>query len=94
MEALILVILFIISTLVGYKVISDVPSLLHTPLMSGTNALSGITILGSLVATAVAISTANRLLGAIAIILAMINVVGGFMVTNRMLKMFKSGGSK
>ncbi|MGI6679415.1 MAG: NAD(P) transhydrogenase subunit alpha [Dehalobacterium sp.] len=94
MEALILVILFIISTLVGYKVINDVPSLLHTPLMSGTNALSGITILGSLAATAAAVSTGNRFLGIIAIILAMINVVGGFMVTNRMLKMFKSGGSK
>jgi NAD(P) transhydrogenase subunit alpha len=89
MSQLILVILFIVATVLGYKVISEVPSLLHTPLMSGMNALSGITVLGALVATAAAVATRNQILGAIAIILATINVVGGFVVTDRMLKMFK-----
>ena len=89
MSILALVLLFILATVIGYKVISDVPSLLHTPLMSGTNALSGVTVLGAVVATAMAKETASQLLGAIAIILAMVNVVGGFMVTHRMLKMFK-----
>lgn len=92
MSPLILVILFFASTIVGYKVISNVPSLLHTPLMSGMNALSGVTILGALVATAFALATSSRIMGAIAIILAMVNVVGGFMVTDRMLKMFKARG--
>ena len=81
--------IFIIATIVGYKVISDVPSLLHTPLMSGTNALSGVTVLGALPVTALASITGYRLLGAVAIILAMVNVVGGFLVTHRMLKMFR-----
>jgi NAD(P) transhydrogenase subunit alpha len=90
MSELMLVVLFVIATFVGYKVISDVPSLLHTPLMSGMNALSGITVLGAVVATALAVVTEKQLLGAAAIILAMINVVGGFLVTHRMLKMFKT----
>ncbi len=93
MSALSLVILFVIATLVGYKVISAVPSLLHTPLMSGTNALSGVTVLGALAVTAMAQTMGNsamgQLLGAAAIVLAMINVVGGFLVTDRMLRMFK-----
>ena len=88
-----LVILFVIATLVGYKVISAVPSLLHTPLMSGTNALSGVTVLGALAVTAMAQTMGNsamgQLLGAAAIVLAMVNVVGGFLVTDRMLRMFK-----
>jgi NAD(P) transhydrogenase subunit alpha len=90
MNPFVLVALFIIATIVGYKVISDVPSLLHTPLMSGMNALSGVTVLGALVATAFAVATNNQLLGALAIIFAMVNVVGGFLVTHRMLKMFKT----
>jgi NAD(P) transhydrogenase subunit alpha len=92
MKAIILVVLFLVSTLVGYKIISNVPSLLHTPLMSGMNALSGVTVLGALVATAVALTTGSQMVGAIAVILATINIVGGFAVTHRMLKMFKSGG--
>ena len=88
-----LVILFVIATLVGYKVISAVPSLLHTPLMSGTNALSGVTVLGALAVTAMAQTMGNsamgQLLGAAAIVLAMVNVVGGFLVTDRMLRMFR-----
>ncbi|HHT62633.1 MAG: NAD(P) transhydrogenase subunit alpha [Bacillota bacterium] len=92
MSPILLVLIFVVSTLVGYKVISNVPSLLHTPLMSGMNALSGITILGSLVATAFAVAMGSKILGAIAIILATNNVVGGFLVTHRMLKMFKARG--
>jgi len=83
---------FALSTLIGYCLIHQVPSLLHTPLMSGMNALSGITILGALVATAVAYQETNPIfssvLGGIAIIASMVNVVGGFAVTDRMLKMF------
>ncbi|MBS4026272.1 MAG: NAD(P) transhydrogenase subunit alpha [Clostridia bacterium] len=90
MSELMLVVLFVMTTFVGYKVISDVPSLLHTPLMSGMNALSGITVLGAVVATALAVVTGKQLLGAAAIVLAMINVVGGFLITHRMLKMFKT----
>ncbi|HOB54861.1 MAG TPA: NAD(P) transhydrogenase subunit alpha [Defluviitoga tunisiensis] len=89
MNILFLLILFVISMFIGYKLISDVPSLLHTPLMSGMNALSGVTVLGSLVATAAAVSTGYKILGFIAIVLATINIVGGFMVTHKMLKMFK-----
>ncbi len=89
MNPLLLVVVFIIAALLGYKVIKEVPSLLHTPLMSGTNAISGVTILGSLVSTAAAAITGSRLLGFLAIVLATINLVGGFLVTDRMLKMFK-----
>lgn len=92
MNALLLVVLFIGAALAGYKVISNVPSLLHTPLMSGMNALSGVTVLGALVATALAVATGIRWLGAAAIVLAMINTVGGFYVTHRMLKMFRTRG--
>ena len=94
---IILLIIFIVSALVGYKIINRVPSLLHTPLMSGMNAFSGITILGCLSATAATgvlgegnINWLARILGYIAIILAMLNVVGGFGVTHRMLQMFQS----
>lgn len=89
MNQILLIIIFIVATLVGYKLIKNVPSLLHTPLMSGMNALSGITVLGALTATAAAVHTGNKILGFVAIVLAMINVAGGFAVTNRMLKMFK-----
>ncbi len=77
--------------LLGYKVISAVPPLLHTPLMSGMNALSGITVLGALMAYASA-SSGVKIWAAAALVLAMINIVGGFWVTDRMLKMF--GGKK
>jgi NAD(P) transhydrogenase subunit alpha len=87
------VILFIVAGALGYRVISEVPSLLHTPLMSGMNALSGITVLGALVVTAGALEWHSRLLGAIAIILAMINVTAGFLVTHRMLRLFKGKNS-
>ena len=106
----VLLAIFVISALVGYKIINRVPSLLHTPLMSGMNAFSGVTILGCLAATAATgtlgepgINWIARIFGYVAIILAMLNVVGGFAVTDRMLRMFhsesadrteKTGGNK
>ncbi|MDR0496379.1 MAG: NAD(P) transhydrogenase subunit alpha [Treponema sp.] len=84
----IVIAIFLASTLIGYKLIKNVPSLLHTPLMSGMNALSGVTVLGALAATITAIRTENVILAGLAIIFAIINVVGGFFVTGRMLKMF------
>lgn len=92
MNAFFLVLFFIAAVIAGYKVISQVPSLLHTPLMSGMNALSGVTVLGALVAAALATATGSRWMGAIAITLATVNTVGGFYVTHRMLKMFKTRG--
>lgn len=90
MTYFVLVLAFVGAALLGYKLISDVPSLIHTPLMSGMNALSGITIVGALSTTGLAVATGSQLVGFLAIVLAMINVVGGFMVTDRMLRMFKS----
>ncbi len=96
LKEIILVAIFAVSTVVGYFLINKVPSLLHTPLMSGMNALSGVTVLGAIAATAAAvgssISWVRAVCGILAIALAMINVVGGFGVTNRMLKMIS--GSK
>lgn len=98
MSPLILIFIFLVASLLGYKLIKNVPSLLHTPLMSGMNALSGITILGALTTVSVLLKDYNEivaaLVGGTAVILAMINVVGGFGVTNRMLKMFDKRGAK
>ena len=82
---------FVLAAFVGYQVITRVPPLLHTPLMSATNAISGISLVGSLVAAGANHGTASSLLGAIAVASATINVVGGFLITDRMLKMFKKG---
>lgn len=85
----ILVGVFVVATLLGYKLINAVPSLLHTPLMSGMNALSGITILGMLAVTALSTGIVARLAGIVGLVCATINVVSGFGVTDRMLRMFK-----
>ena len=85
-EVLIYLLLFTI--LLGFEVISKVPSVLHTPLMSGSNAISGIAIVGAIIATKVG-GEVGTWLALIAVIFATINCVGGFMVTDRMLKMFK-----
>lgn len=90
MTAVLLILVFIVATGLGFKVISQVPSLLHTPLMSGMNALSGVIILGAIAATATVSSTGESLLACVAVMLAMVNLVGGFGVTGRMLKMFSS----
>ena len=81
--------MFVLAVFEGFEVISKVPPTLHTPLMSGSNAISGITIVGALLAAGSLTGTLSASLGLVSIILAMINVVGGFMVTDRMLKMFK-----
>ena len=92
MHPLILVAVFVVCTVVGYFIISNVPSLLHTPLMSGMNALSGVTRVGALSATGIALLNGQSLwaqfFGMLAIILATVNVFGGFGVTHRMLRMF------
>ena len=85
---------FILAGFVGYQVITRVPPLLHTPLMSATNAISGISLVGSLVAAGADYGTVSTWLGFIAVTSATINVVGGFMITERMLKMFRSGEDK
>jgi H+-translocating NAD(P) transhydrogenase subunit alpha len=81
--------LFMLAAFLGYQVISRVPSLLHTPLMSATNAISGISLVGSLVAAGAQQSTLSTFLGFIAVTCATTNVVGGFIITDRMLRMFK-----
>ncbi len=81
--------IFVLAIFVGFEVITKVPPLLHTPLMSGSNAISGITIVGALIAAGEGHTGLSAILGMLALICATINVVGGFMVTDRMLEMFK-----
>lgn len=85
---------FVLAAFVGYQVITRVPPLLHTPLMSATNAISGISLVGSLVAAGADYNWVCTILGVIAVTAATINVVGGFMITDRMLKMFKRDEKK
>lgn len=84
--------IFTLACYVGFEVISKVPTTLHTPLMSGSNAISGITIIGALILAGHAGGTLGSIIGFLGIVFAMINVVGGFMVTDRMLHMFKKKG--
>jgi len=81
--------IFVLAIFVGFYVITKVPPLLHTPLMSGSNALSGITIVGALMSAATLHSTLTTVLAFVALVFATINVVGGFLVTHRMLEKFK-----
>lgn len=105
MNPIYLILIFVISTFLGYLIIKNVPSLLHTPLMSGMNALSGITLLGTIVAVGLSVVAKDgnsvllgQIIGGLAIVAATINVVGGFGVTHRMLRMFhkskNEGGQK
>ncbi len=80
---------FVLAVFVGFELITKVPPTLHTPLMSGSNAISGITVIGALISAGLEEFTVTTILGMIALIFAQINVVGGFLVTDRMLKMFK-----
>jgi NAD(P) transhydrogenase subunit alpha len=85
-----LVFIFMLSAILGFELISKVPSTLHTPLMSGSNAISGITIVGALLAAGSGTGDSiSQWLGLMALITASINVVGGYLVTDRMLEMFK-----
>jgi len=86
---MIMLVVFVFSILIGYFLISRVPPLLHTPLMSMTNAISAITILGALLIFSEETNLSGNILGAIAVITAIFNVVGGFVITDRMLKLFK-----
>jgi NAD(P) transhydrogenase subunit alpha len=83
------IVVFVLASFVGFEVISKVPPTLHTPLMSGANAISGITIVGALVAAGTGNGKFAATLGFLAVSSATINVVGGFLVTDRMLEMFK-----
>ncbi len=95
MNPVFLIVIFALATGVGYVIIKNVPSLLHTPLMSGMNALSGITTLGAVAAVGLSVAAirqqdviTGQILGGLAVVAATVNVVGGFGVTHRMLRMF------
>ena len=95
MESLIVSIyVFTLAVFIGFELITKVPPLLHTPLMSGSNAISGITVVGALLAANANNWKLSTTLGVLAIVFAMINVIGGFMVTDRMLGMFKKDKKK
>lgn len=89
MDMVNLLTVFVLAIFIGFYVISKVPPTLHTPLMSGSNAISGITIVGALIAAGQQHAALATILGFLAVTMAMINVVGGFLVTHRMLQMFK-----
>jgi NAD(P) transhydrogenase subunit alpha len=80
--------IFILAIFVGFEVITKVPPILHTPLMSGSNAISGITLIGAIISAGSEHTMLTTILGFVAVVFGTINVVGGFLVTNRMLQMF------
>jgi proton-translocating NAD(P)+ transhydrogenase subunit alpha len=82
---------FVLAAFIGFEVISNVPTILHTPLMSGSNAIHGIILVGALLIAANAQTSLQIALGLLAVFMATVNVVGGFVVTDRMLEMFKTG---
>ena len=94
MTLLIALTLFVLAVFLGMELITKVPATLHTPLMSGSNAVSGITLIGAMVSAGTDHSTLTTVLGFVAVVLATINVVGGFLVTGRMLAMLSSGRRK
>ena len=94
MSVLNIITIFVLAIFVGFEVITKVPPILHTPLMSGSNAISGIAIIGAIVAITGGGETVTIVLGTVALAFAAINVVGGFLVTHRMLRKFRKGASK
>ena len=88
MELITEITIFVLAAFVGFEVISKVPTTLHTPLMSQTNAIHGIVVLGGLIVVGYADTTLDEIIGLVAIIFGTVNIVGGFMVTDRMLEMF------
>lgn len=90
MEGFVALYIFMLSAFTGYEVISKVPTILHTPLMSGSNFVHGIVLVGAMVILGSAETTAEQVIGFIAVLLAAGNVVGGYVTTERMLEMFKS----
>lgn len=93
-DAISLLFILVLSIFLGFELISKVPSTLHTPLMSGSNAISGITLVGALLASRSDMDVLSLTLGVAAVAFAMINVIGGYLVTDRMLAMFKHKGGK
>ena len=93
-ESIALLTIFILSAFVGVEVISKVSSTLHTPLMSGANAIHGVILVGAIIVTGQAESTLVVIVGLLAVLLATVNMVGGFVVTDRMLEMFRGPGAK
>jgi NAD(P) transhydrogenase subunit alpha len=89
MEAVYLSFIFVLAIFLGFELISKVPATLHTPLMSGSNAISGITLIGAMASLQTDINWLSALLGTLAVAFAAINVAGGYLVTDRMLEMFK-----
>ncbi len=81
--------IFVLAIFVGFEIITKIPPTLHTPLMSGANAISGITLVGAILSAGTQQTVLTTMLGGLAVVFATVNVVGGFMVTNRMLEMFK-----
>ena len=94
MEAVFLTFILMLSIFLGFELINKVPSTLHTPLMSGSNAISGITLVGALSSAGGGFEQLATILGVAAVALATINVVGGYLVTDRMLAMFKKKGDR
>ena len=88
-DVVLLLTIFVLAVFVGFEVITKVPPTLHTPLMSGSNAISGITLVGAILASGSGQGTLATLLGFVAVVCATMNVVGGFLVTHRMLQMFQ-----
>lgn len=84
--------IFVLAIFVGFEIITKVPPTLHTPLMSGSNAISGITVVGAILSAGMQHTLLSGVLGFLAVVFAMINVVGGFLVTHRMLGMFRRKG--
>ena len=89
MEVILTSFIFVLSLLLGFELITKIPATLHTPLMSGSNAISGVTIIGALISSGSGEQVASVILGTIAVVFATVNVVGGYMVTDRMLAMLK-----
>ena len=89
MELILTSFIFVLSLLLGFELITKIPATLHTPLMSGSNAISGVTIIGALISSGSGEEVASVILGTAAVVFATVNVVGGYMVTDRMLAMLK-----
>ena len=89
MEIILTSFIFVLSLLLGFELITKIPATLHTPLMSGSNAISGVTIIGALISSGSGEQVASVILGMTAVVFATVNVVGGYMVTDRMLAMLK-----
>ena len=94
MEAIFLAFILMLAIFLGFELISKVPATLHTPLMSGANAISGVTLVGALTSAGAGLDVWATWLGSLAVVFATINVVGGYMVTDRMLSMFKKKDDK